>query len=106
MDSNSLQGRMKRRLVRIVGTLRRELDLEQRKTESLDLGSEQGTAHAVNAYAIVFAGDARKETSYLDHRIAAERLKRECAVLPAAPAEDDLPWRLRSYSLGDGGFSR
>jgi hypothetical protein len=29
---------MNRRLVRIVRTLRRELDLEQRKTEPLDLG--------------------------------------------------------------------
>jgi hypothetical protein len=44
----------------------------------------------MNADSIVLGSNGREQPDNVDRRVLPQRLQRERAVLPAAPAEDDL----------------
>src|SRR5690606_25595413 len=76
-----------RGLVLLVCRRWRQLDLVQRKAQRRRLLVQQRPAHAMRAYAIVRGGDGRDQPRDSNSGIRAQSMKRQCAVLPAAPAQ-------------------
>ena len=93
-------------LICVVRAVCRELDFEQRQPKSLHLRIKQRPTHPVDTDSVVIAGQARNEPGYVNRRIAAKGLQRQCAVLAAAPAENDFLrqslWSLPRHELPHG----
>ena len=86
----SLQCLAERCFVRLVGAIFLERDLGERQADALRLRAQQRPADAMNADAIVVARDAGEKTNDVVLAFPPERVERECAVLAATPAQNDL----------------
>src|SRR5437763_6914466 len=83
-------GREKCCFVGVIRAVGLKDDLNERQAKGRDLRLEELSANTVNAHAIVAPRHAREKRHDLDRRIRGQRRQGEGAVLPPAPAQEQL----------------